>query len=190
MGAEGGAEGFGDVASTAARGGYVGMAAGGISQPQPMVQAQAPVAAPPPGPQSYLGNYLAGNTNPTADLHSLQNAPAITAKPQEVSKGPDLSALAGDSASDKAIYSGASALGAAAMAARGGDVDFRNGGKVAATKPSERATKPGNSYANDKVKALLSEGEVVLPRSVMQSKDPARSAADFVMKVLAKRKVS
>lgn len=74
---------------------------------------------------------------------------------------------------------------------RGGsaDHDFRCGGKVSATKPSEKAVKPGNSYANDKVKALLSEGEVVLPRSVMQSEAPVRNAADFVRKVLAKRGV-
>ena len=77
------------------------------------------------------------------------------------------------------------------MAAQGGSIerDFTGGGHVAATKPAEKAVKPGNSYANDKIKALLSEGEVVIPRSVMDSKDPARGAADFVSKVLAKRKV-
>ncbi len=75
--------------------------------------------------------------------------------------------------------------GVSAGAARGGMAQA--GGAVKASSPAEKATKPGNSYANDKVKALLSEGEVVLPRSVMQSNDPVRSAADFVSKVLARR---
>lgn len=66
--------------------------------------------------------------------------------------------------------------------------DFRSGGHVAATSPQEKAVKPGNSYANDKVKALLSEGEIVLPRTVTQSKDPVGAAADFVAKIMAKRK--
>lgn len=72
--------------------------------------------------------------------------------------------------------------------ANGGAVnDYRGGALVQALSKGQKAVKSGNSYANDKVPAMLSEGEVVIPRSVMQSKDPARSAADFVSKVLAKR---
>lgn len=44
----------------------------------------------------------------------------------------------------------------------------------------------GDSAKNDTVKALLSPGEVVIPRSVMQSKNPAEAAARFVAAVLAK----
>ncbi len=66
--------------------------------------------------------------------------------------------------------------------------DFRGGGSVKAGSEKEKATVKGDSYANDKIKAVLSEGEVVLPRSVMNSKDPVRSSADFVRKVMAKRK--
>jgi hypothetical protein len=62
------------------------------------------------------------------------------------------------------------------------------GGHVAAKKPSQKAVKSGNSYANDKIPALLSEGEVVIPRDVMQSANPIRGAADFVAKTLSKRK--
>lgn len=43
-----------------------------------------------------------------------------------------------------------------------------------------------NSYANDKVKALLSPGEVVIPRSITQGKDPIKGAAAFVAATLAK----
>ncbi len=78
-----------------------------------------------------------------------------------------------------------------AQMAQGGQIhDYRGGGNVKASKPSEKATVKGNSYANDKIKAVVSEGEVVIPRSIMQSKDPARGAADFVAKVLAKKRVS
>lgn len=65
--------------------------------------------------------------------------------------------------------------------------DLSGGGGVQAASAKQKAVKSGNSYDNDKIPAVLSEGEVVIPRSVMQSKDPARSAADFVRKVIAKR---
>lgn len=65
--------------------------------------------------------------------------------------------------------------------------DYRSGGDVKAKSPREKAIKGGDSYSNDKIPALLSEKEIVLPRSVTQSKDPARSAAEFVAKVLAKK---
>lgn len=70
------------------------------------------------------------------------------------------------------------------VAAKGGSVGdkLKSGGHV----PGQAKVK-GNSYANDTVKALLSPGEVVIPRSVMQSGDPARGAADFVRAVMAKK---
>jgi len=70
--------------------------------------------------------------------------------------------------------------------ASGGNVgsQLKAGGHV----PGE-AKVSGDSYKNDTVKALLSPGEVVIPRSVMQSKDPARGAAQFVQAVMAKKKV-
>jgi hypothetical protein len=46
----------------------------------------------------------------------------------------------------------------------------------------------GNSYANDTVPKTLQAGGIVIPNNIMQSKDPARGAADFVNQVLAKRK--
>lgn len=72
--------------------------------------------------------------------------------------------------------------------AGGGNVhDYRTGGHVKAQNPAEKAVKPGNSYANDKIPAMLSEGEVVIPRNVMHGKDPVRGAAEFVRAVLAKK---
>lgn len=44
----------------------------------------------------------------------------------------------------------------------------------------------GDSPKNDTVKTMLSPGEVVIPRSVMESKDPVKGAADFVAEQLRK----
>lgn len=69
-------------------------------------------------------------------------------------------------------------------ASRGGDVGDRlkGGGHV----PGEASIK-GDSLKNDTVKAMLSPGEVVIPRSVMNSKDPIRGAAEFVRDVMSKK---
>ncbi len=72
------------------------------------------------------------------------------------------------------------------MAAGGGLAD--SGGHVKADDPSEKAVKAGNSYDNDKIDAKLSEGEIVLPRSVTMSEDPVAAAGKFVAETLANRK--
>jgi len=86
--------------------------------------------------------------------------------------------------SSKATQGLMTALSVAAMA-QGGLA--AQGGGVSAGSPAQAATVPGNSYANDKINAVLSEGEVVIPRSIMMGKDPVRGAADFVAKILAKK---
>lgn len=66
-----------------------------------------------------------------------------------------------------------------------------SGGKVFTTEKKVvpgKADVKGNSYANDKVKALLSPGEIVLPRSVTQAKNAPDAAAKFVQALLAKKK--
>lgn len=63
------------------------------------------------------------------------------------------------------------------------------GGKVKALAPKERAVKKDNSYSNDKVPALLSEGEIVIPRSVTQHPMAPEKAAEFVARTLAKKKM-
>lgn len=56
------------------------------------------------------------------------------------------------------------------------------GGKVPG-----KAKVPGDSPKNDTVKTMLSPGEVVIPRSVMNSKDPAAEAAKFVASKLKEK---
>lgn len=106
---------------------------------------------------------------------------------------------------------GSSAIGAL-LAARGGKVPQK---VPALVSPGEKYLKPqeakavaqgkaspakvgeripgtpkvkGNSYSNDTVRKNLDEGGVVIPNSVMQSKNPERGAAEFVRDVLAKKR--
>ncbi len=50
-----------------------------------------------------------------------------------------------------------------------------------------KAKVKGDNLKNDTVPAVLSPGEVVIPRSVMNSKDPAAASAKFVAAILAKQ---
>lgn len=84
-------------------------------------------------------------------------------------------------------------LPVAAMAAKGGLMHaapsslMTKGGPVQAQTKNQKATVQGNSYKNDKIPALLSEDEEVLPREVMQSKNPPKAAAAFVRAEMAKK---
>lgn len=93
------------------------------------------------------------------------------------------------------INGAASALGMP-MAA-GGEVPSINGTgarssyalnmKSGGTVPGQ-AKVAGDSYANDTVPAMLSPGEVVIPRHIMQGSNPADAAKRFVAAVLAKKR--
>lgn len=52
-----------------------------------------------------------------------------------------------------------------------------------------KAKVAGDSLKNDTVPATLEEGGIVIPRSVMQSENPAEKARQFVSAVLAKQKM-
>ena len=77
-----------------------------------------------------------------------------------------------------------------ALNARGGMArkDFRGGGKVSASSENQKAKVKGDSYANDKIPAMLSEHEIVIPRKITMGPDPVRASAQFVHAVLAKRR--
>ncbi len=183
--------GGGMLKALAAEGGeVVRMADGGIPAPMPAAPV-APIApAPPAGPQSSFGQFLQGW------------GPKKPAEAQE-GEGSSTAPSPGDSALKKGMQkfgegagsylSSPSAPAAGALAgpdssASSAMLAARGGGVVKADNPKQKAVAKGNDYANDKIPAMLSEGEVVIPRDVMQSKDPARSAADFVSKVMAKRR--
>lgn len=66
---------------------------------------------------------------------------------------------------------------------QGGGVGFAaNGGNVPG-----KAQVSGDNPKNDTVPAVLSPGEVVIPRSVMNSKDAPANAAKFVAAIMAKK---
>lgn len=68
---------------------------------------------------------------------------------------------------------------------KGGQIDMSNGGHV----PGQ-AEVAGDSFKNDKVKALLSPKEIVIPRSISMSKDAPKKSAEFVAAILAKNRMS
>ena len=56
-------------------------------------------------------------------------------------------------------------------------IDLRKGGKIQARAPQERAQVTGNSETNDKIPAMVSEGETVIDRETMQDPGPAGKMA-------------
>lgn len=66
---------------------------------------------------------------------------------------------------------------------KGGEVhEYLDGGEVEADNPHEMAHIAGNSPKNDKIPALLSEGEIVLPRTITRNPEPDR-VMDFLRRV-------
>jgi hypothetical protein len=105
--------------------------------------------AQPNGPASSFGTYLKAYA---------ENAKVLP-KQGEIGSGQESELKKDASSMVKGI--------ASSMMSTGGMAQY--GGDVKATNPKQKAIKTGDSYANDKIEAVLSEGEVVIPRSIMQS---------------------
>jgi hypothetical protein len=210
-GSSGGGSGMGSLASlamlAAAQGGQIHkgylqrFAAGGISG-NPLVQTSSPSA-----PQSFAGQWLnsstAASSGPTVQATSA--LPAFQAVdwsggPQKKKQTPmgktDNASSNKNISGDDSIISGGDAMAdntsnySIPAAAKGGMVkNLKQGGRVKADNLKEKAKVRGNSYSNDTIPAMLSEDEVVIPRDVMQSKDPVKNAAKFVQAILAKKRV-
>lgn len=181
------------AAAGGARGGMVGYADGGDTVTTTPV---APVTAPVAGPQSSFGQFLAGwsgSAKPQSQQPQAQQSTPTTGSgalqqgASNLVQGLGKSNNGGNPNADSSVDV-TSTADADDFAQGGMTHDYRSGGNVKAKNAKEKAVVQGNSYSNDKIPAVLSEGEVVIPRSVMQSKDPIRGSADFVQKVLAKRK--
>lgn len=179
-----------------AKGGEVQkMADGGPTEPMPAAPPVPNAVAAPGmdqqgGAQSSYGKFMQGMGSGMAQNQDpLQKGTADMTKSLIGLLKSKPSAAAGGSG-----FAGADASAMAAtpvvMASKGGDAmhDYRGGGHVKAKDAKEKAVKKGDSYDNDKIPAMLSEHEIVIPRHVTQGKDPVKGAADFVAKVLAKRK--
>lgn len=90
---------------------------------------------------------------------------------------------------DSSGAAGGTEMAGADEAAASGALLAAMGGKVKAQNSSEKAVKKDNSIKNDKVPALLSEGEIVIPREITMHPMAPEKAAAFVAKTLAKRKM-
>ena len=196
-----GSAGLSGFSAAGAKGGDVSK--GNIRSPEKMAMGGSPAPAQNVGgAQSEFGQFgggVQGAAAPAPEMTPMwkpqsgfggpqkKKSPAApTAPAGPVAGGP----IEADAPGAMAAAPSGSALSLAALgAAKGGMArDFRVGGKVNASSTKEKATAKGNDYSNDKIPAVLSEHEIVLPRSVTLSKDPVRESAKFVAKVIAKRK--
>lgn len=84
----------------------------------------------------------------------------------------------------KENYKGRSSLGKHLFAQGGTVQNMKSGGHVPG---KAKVSGARDSYANDTVDAVLSPGEIVLPRSVTQSSDPVAASAKFVAALKAKK---
>ena len=144
--------------------------------PAPQPIAAAPTPAPQTGPASSFGQFLQNVAKPMeSDTPGQEsaNSKQMGYGSQALEKGVSSAASMGTK-----MFTG--------MLSQGGLA--KGGGNVNAHKTSQKANRSGDSEANDKIPSMLSEGEIVIPRSVAMSKDPVRSSADFVAKVIAQRR--
>lgn len=151
---------------------------GGMIEPMPTGYAMGGMTTPS-GPQSYLTQYLkpqvmTGDESYDSGFGLGQNlakglVSAFGPKPQFTAE----QAVAGTPEMAPAMQ--APSMPMATMVAK-------DGGNV----PGSAEVK-GDSPKNDTVPAVLSPGEIVIPRSILESKNPALAAAHFVEQELAKR---
>jgi hypothetical protein len=183
-----------------------------------MSSPMAPQMGPANGPKSNTGKFLSGARSAAPNIGSMvsgnqaggksleEGAAAVgdamsrksePAQPQGSGGGPsgsDMAASAQDadqmaSGADANNFSNQATLDKAIPFDRGGSVGSRlkAGGKVPG-KP--RVGGAVNTLKNDTVPAMLSPGEVVIPRSIMQSKDPAAGAKKFIEALMKKKQQS
>lgn len=175
----------------AAEGGAIGLAAGGVA-PQPVASA---------GPTSMFGQFLkgAGNTvNPvSAQDQALaqfgsgsaalqRGASSMTAGIGKKLKGSGMNTTTLDNGT------GATDLADTApevmVASSGGVADYSKGAAVKAKNAAEKAVVPGNSYANDRIPAVLTDGEGVLDVETMQDPGPIGHMARALIKHVEAKK--
>lgn len=164
-----------------------------MSNMSPQQSQQMPMATPivsadtkQNGPMSFVGKLLNGMgtlSQPSANVPSNQSEPnKLTDQSVPTTSEPG----SGSMALQKGFHDQASDIKKMAMmgAARGGQID---GESMGTQKVPGKASVSGDSLKNDTVPAMLSPGEVVIPRHIMNSDDPASNAAKFVSAVLAKQ---
>lgn len=115
----------------------------------------------PSGPMSHIGQMLSGSGGGAAAAGMAQGGEVnVMLSPGELELSPQ---------AVKMVSNGANPM------------------KVGGVVPGKPKV-PGNSYKNDVVPKDVKPKSIIIPNSVMQSKDPSRGAAEFVQAVLAKRR--
>jgi hypothetical protein len=130
------------------------------------------------GPVSVSGQFLNSSPNEMGEFANVGSGVGQTAAPSVPTLAP--AAQTSDSTSKGLSGIGKSVAGMA----KGGQAPFTaaKGKKV----PGEAKVK-GDSLKNDTVPAMLSPGEIVLPRHVTQAPDAPQRAAAFVQAIQAKQ---
>jgi hypothetical protein len=152
----------------------------------PLMMADGGTITVPSAPVYKMDNYgVASNAQALSDMDTsgASEAGSGAGKWLKGKLSPAPSTLGASQISPDILAGGADTaaeLGPVAMLAA-------KGGNVKAKTQKQKAEVPGNSYKNDKIPALLSEGEEVLPRQVMEAKDPVKAAAEFVRAHMAKK---
>lgn len=182
---------------------------GGVAAPQTQMPSQS--MAPHfefDKPLSFAGNYLSGPSVTAAQTGVSQFAQAPAVAP--AGGGAPSSGVGGGPGG---LYGGFSSMGApfempgklinlgmSALGGGGGGSGGGGGGGIMGALPMlaaafspggsvpGKAKVGGDNLKNDTVPAMLSPGEVVIPRSVMNSDDPVGNSAKFVAAVLAKKR--
>lgn len=190
--------GIGNAVSSVA-GAIFGFAKGG-SVPMPRMMADGGVMGMPTnGPQSYVGQWL----NSSVDTQGPMIAPGSNlntniASPFNIST-PNINFGASTTQAGAPIPGSQASDYTSLSDLRGSNPgDYKNlpeykgglmkkGGKVRAEGTGEKASASGDSLSNDKIPAMLSEGEIVIPRHITMSDRAPEKAAAFVAAQLAKR---
>lgn len=153
-----------------------------------------PMPSPAAGPQSFVGQWL--NASPSnlgagPDIGNVATNPQYI--PPQKGGGGSPAKTPGPASMGEATapgIEGATAVGVDPAALASVAALAASGGPVKAKTPSQKAVAKDNSYANDKIPALLSEGELVIPRSIMMHPMAAEKAAAFVQAALNKKRMS
>lgn len=169
-------------------------AAGGIAPSLPVGGGMGMGGGTSSGPQSSAGQWLSSSASGAGpSVPATASNPANTVNFSQIGQKGGSPAPKNNAQMPKTLGSGAGSVGESLSPfARGGQIgknigkvsDLKGGGKVAG-KPKVSGSK--DSYSNDTQAAMLSPGEIVLPRSVTQSKDPVGNAAKFVAAIMAKK---
>jgi hypothetical protein len=122
------------------------------------------------------GNNLSGNTSKQDNNSEFSNLAGTNGQQDQMQEGGNQVGLAiGNGLSN--LFS-SSSLGAY----KGGQINMKQGGGV----PGKAKVK-GDSIKNDTIPAMVSPGEIVIPRSIVNDSDAPKKAAEFVAAILAKK---